>query len=92
MAKRPSKHLRPARPLSAGHATSAHKADGRWVVRSIPGTRAIKNYVCPGCLRTIGVGVPHVVAWPASPTGFSQSTSPIDERRHWHTGCWNRKH
>jgi len=78
--------------LSAGHASSALKADGRWVVRSIPGSRATKTYTCPGCHRVIGVGVPHVVAWPSSPSGFSHDASPIDERRHWHTGCWNRKH
>lgn len=92
MAKRPSKHLRPARPLGGGHASSVMKADGRWVVRSIPGSRATKTYTCPGCLRTIAPGIPHLVAWPASPTGFNQAASPLDERRHWHSGCWNRKH
>ena len=39
MARRPSKHLRAARPLSAGHAASETKADGAWVVRSVPGAR-----------------------------------------------------
>ncbi len=69
-----------------------HKADGRWIVRSIPGTRATKTYTCPGCLQPIHPGVPHVVAWPSAPTGFSSQASPLDERRHWHSGCWNRKH
>ncbi|MGO4955836.1 hypothetical protein ACTQ49_00945 [Luteococcus sp. Sow4_B9] len=92
MAKRPSKHLRPARPLGAGHATSATKADGRWVVRSVPGDRAVKTYTCPGCQRAITPGTPHVVAWPAAPTGFNQAASPAAERRHWHSGCWARKH
>ena len=64
MAKRPSKHLRAARPLSGGHASSAYKADGRWIVRTIPGSRATKTYTCPGCRQPIAVGVPHIVAWP----------------------------
>lgn len=92
MAKRPSKHLREARPLGAGHATSTHKADGRWIVRTIPGGRATKTYTCPGCLRPIPPGTPHVVAWPSTASGFSPQASPLDERRHWHSGCWNRKH
>ena len=91
MAKRPSKHLRAARPLGGGHASSAYKADGRWIVRTIPGSRATKTYTCPGCRQTIGVGVPHLVAWPSQPTGFSSQASPLDERRHWHTGCWQRR-
>lgn len=92
VAKRPSKHLRPARPLSAGHATSAMKADGRWIVRSVPGASATKTYTCPGCQRPIPPGTAHTVAWPSAPTGFGSGLSPVDERRHWHTGCWNRKH
>lgn len=89
MAKRPSKHLRPPRPLFAGHATSAIKADGRWIVRSVPGARAAKQYLCPGCRQTIDVGVAHVVAWPAEP-GLG-STSGLEDRRHWHTSCWARR-
>ncbi|MDA8439119.1 MAG: hypothetical protein M0Z51_09705 [Propionibacterium sp.] len=89
MAKRPSKHLRPARPLSAGHGTAEVKSDGRWIVRSIPGARAGKVYTCPGCLQPIPPGTAHVVAWPAIPS--LGSTSGLEERRHWHTGCWTRK-
>lgn len=89
MARRVSKHLRPARPLNAGHATSATKSDGRWVVRSIPGQRATKTYTCPGCLHPIGIGVAHIVAWPETPAWGEERAS--DARRHWHTGCWNQK-
>ena len=64
MARRPSKHLRPARPLSSGHATSATKRDGRWIVRSVSGSAATKPYRCPGCNVEIAPGTPHVVAWP----------------------------
>lgn len=87
--KRPSKHLRPARPLSSSHASGATKSDGRWIVRTVAGARAIKTYTCPGCMRTITVGTPHVVAWPYEPGPFSETA--IEERRHWHTGCWERK-
>ena len=90
VARRPSKHTRPARPLNAGHATDAHKSDGRWIVRTVPGARAIKHYTCPGCQQTIPPGTSHVVAWPDVPS--LTSASGLDERRHWHTGCWNRKH
>ena len=56
MARRPSKHLRPARPLSTGHATSAVKTDGRWIVRSVSGAAAEKAYRCPGCQQLIPPG------------------------------------
>lgn len=89
MARRPSKHLRSARPLSSGHATSVIKSDGRWIVRSVPGTAATKAYRCPGCNVEIRPGTPHVVTWPDTPGLLSQS--PLEERRHWHTSCWQRR-
>jgi hypothetical protein len=89
VARRPSKHLRPARPLAAGHASAEVKADGAWVVRSIPGARAEKAYRCPGCSQLVPPGTPHVVVWPAEPSWIA--TSPVEERRHWHTGCWQRR-
>ncbi len=89
MARRTSKHLRPARPLGAGHATSADKADGTWVVRSVPGSAAGKSYRCPGCSQTIRPGLAHVVTWPQTPGLLS--ASPVEERRHWHTACWARR-
>ncbi|WP_163956409.1 ATP/GTP-binding protein [Nocardia cyriacigeorgica] len=52
-----------------------------YVVRTIPGTRAIKTYRCPGCDHEIVPGVAHIVAWPAY--------GGEDDRRHWHRGCWN---
>lgn len=89
MARRPSKHLRPARPLSSGHATSEIKSDGRWIVRSVSGASATKAYRCPGCNVEIRPGTPHVVAWPDTPGLLSGS--PVEERRHWHTSCWQRR-
>ncbi len=89
MARRVSKHRRPARPLGAGHATHAAKADGAWVVRSIPGAMANKPYRCPGCSQPIPPGTAHVVAWPQTP-GLLSGTG-VEERRHWHTACWSRR-
>jgi hypothetical protein len=89
MARRQSKHLRPTRPLNSGHATSVIKSDGRWIVRSVPGAAATKAYRCPGCNAEIRPGTPHIVAWPDTPGLLSQSA--VDERRHWHTGCWQRR-
>ncbi|WP_028708604.1 hypothetical protein [Propionicicella superfundia] len=89
MARRPSKHLRPARPLRAGYAESETKADGRWVVRHVPAPQAVKTYRCPGCNQPILPGTPHIVAWPHNPV--IGSSSPVEERRHWHTTCWSRR-
>lgn len=89
MARRPSKHLRAARPLNSGHATAAQKRDGRWIVRSVSGAAAAKPYRCPGCSQTLPIGTPHVVVWPDPPP--LHTDSGLDERRHWHTGCWQRR-
>ncbi|RXW33316.1 hypothetical protein C1706_00670 [Propioniciclava flava] len=89
MAKRPSKHLRPARPLSASFARTETKRDGSWTVQSVPSGRSEKQYLCPGCQRAVAVGASHLVTWPTqSPIG---SVSGLDHRRHWHTGCWARR-
>ncbi|MEJ3657104.1 hypothetical protein WEH80_29490 [Actinomycetes bacterium KLBMP 9759] len=61
-------------------------SDGEWLVRSIPGAQAVKSYRCPGCDQLIAAGTPHVVAWPAAEYGS------VDERRHWHNGCWAARH
>ncbi|MBO0811145.1 MAG: hypothetical protein J2P23_03770 [Microlunatus sp.] len=87
--RRLSKHLRPARPLAAGHAASAVKADGRWIVRPVSGASAVKDYRCPGCDQLIRPGTPHVVVWPADP-GLGFATG-IEQRRHWHNSCWTRR-
>jgi hypothetical protein len=89
MARRPSKHLRPARPLSSGHATSVMKSDGRWIIRSVAGAAATKAYRCPGCNAEIRPGTPHIVTWPDTPGLLSQSA--VEERRHWHNSCWQRR-
>ncbi len=89
MARRPSKHVRPPRPLATSFARADDKTDGRWVVQSVPATNAVKAYVCPGCQQNVAVGVPHVVVWPHEPR--LGSLSPVEDRRHWHSPCWTRR-
>ena len=59
-------------------------SDGDWAVRTVPADAAVKVYRCPGCDQEVAVGVAHVVAWPADGRG------DLTDRRHWHTGCWQR--
>ncbi|WP_298133583.1 hypothetical protein [Micropruina sp.] len=90
MAKRPSKHLRPARPLSqGGFAQLVTKTDGQWMVQTMPGGSATKAYLCPGCSREIPVGAAQLVAWPRDAS--IGSVSAVADRRHWHTSCWQRR-
>jgi len=90
MAKRPSKHLRPPRPLSVGaFARAERKEDGEWMVQAMSADSATKTYRCPGCNRSFGPGVAHVVVWPRIPD--IGSSSAVADRRHWHSACWNRR-
>lgn len=90
MPKRPSKHLRPARPLSqGGFAQLVAKSDGTWMVQTMPAGSAGKTYLCPGCDRQIALGAAQVVVWPRDPS--IGSASAVEERRHWHTSCWQRR-
>lgn len=85
---RRSKRDRPHRPLATGHPMSRVTRRGRFLVRGIPGQSATKEYRCPGCDQVIGIGVAHVVVWPENPS--LAANNGIEERRHWHTGCWQR--
>nr|WP_300147062.1 hypothetical protein [Propionicimonas sp.] len=90
MAKRPSKHLRAPRPLSSGaFARLERKVDGDWMVQTMPAGSATKTYSCPGCGQVVAEGTAHVVAWPREAS--IGSASAVDERRHWHTTCWQRR-
>ncbi|MCX6458963.1 MAG: hypothetical protein NTZ03_01505 [Actinobacteria bacterium] len=62
-------------------------SDGEWIVQKITGSSATKTYRCPGCDHEIRPATPHVVAWPS---GLS-SEDAVDDRRHWHTPCWNAR-
>lgn len=89
MARRPSKHLRPPRPLLSGGAQRrVHRRGVSFIVKDVPADRAEKDYTCPGCHRRIDAGTAHVVAWPESlPHGLDAGVSA---RRHWHSHCWGR--
>jgi hypothetical protein len=63
--------------------------DGRdHVVRRVTGSAATKAYRCPGCHQAIRPATPHTVAWPVEASTFDSAASGLDERRHWHNGCW----
>jgi hypothetical protein len=53
-----------------------------FAVRRVPGYQATKVYRCPGCDQEIPVGAGHVVAW---------REDSVEDRRHWHTACWERR-
>ena len=63
--------------------------DGQWHVRKIAPMNANKPYSCPGCHRSIGVGVAHVVAWRAD--HWSGDDAAANARRHWHPHCWETR-
>ena len=53
-----------------------------YVARRVTGAASTKPYRCPGCDHEIRPATPHVVAWP---------TASLDDRRHWHSACWDRR-
>jgi hypothetical protein len=77
----------PERDLRAatGWARAESRADGDWLVRTVPGAQATKFYRCPGCDHEIRPGTPHIVVWPADETGS------VADRRHWHRTCWDAR-
>ncbi len=60
-----------------------------YVVRRLTGSAARRAYTCPGCHQPIRPATPHVVAWPVLPSSFARNAEGLDERRHWHSGCWS---
>jgi hypothetical protein len=75
--------------LSSTYARADLKADGRWLVQTMPGAKALKEYRCPGCDFPIKPGTAHVVVWPDTPSLGTDKA--VDDRRHWHTACWQRR-
>jgi len=63
----------------------AEAPDGPVEVRHIHPYQAVKTYRCPGCDHEIRPATPHVVAWPA------ESGRGLEDRRHWHSGCWDAR-
>lgn len=83
----------PRRPPSRGSGGDLppveDKHDGQWHARRLTGASSRATYTCPGCHRAIPPATPHVVAWPVLKPLLSAEA--VDERRHWHTDCWNRR-
>lgn len=71
--------------VGSGWSRVESTTDGDWMVRNVPGSQATKWYRCPGCDHEIRPGVAHVVAWPSTERGS------VQDRRHWHSGCWNQR-
>lgn len=90
---RPSKkYSRPVRPLNThslmGGVRYEKGRDGEeYKVRHIP--QGAKDYVCPGCDGVIPRGQAHEVVW-SEDTLFGAQYG-IDNRRHWHTSCWQHR-
>jgi hypothetical protein len=66
----------PLRPPAGERIEDGH------VIRSITGARSGTPYRCPGCDQELSRAVPHLVAWPEGRP---------DDRRHWHTACWEAR-
>lgn len=59
--------------------------DEVFLMRRIGAHAATKYYICPGCNQNILPGIAHVVAWP------KDLGRGVEDRRHWHTACWERR-
>ena len=91
---RPERHPQQPRDIEKafGHQRIESAPDGDWIVRAVTGAGSAKTYRCPGCDQEIRPGVPHVVAWPAdTDQGRWSGGGGLDDRRHWHTPCWNAR-
>lgn len=78
----------PPRPLHGsltGDRVETRGAVG-WNVRTLAGS--IKEYRCPGCHQLVQPGTGHLLVWPVQKGLLSAEA--IDERRHWHSHCWQR--
>ncbi len=67
--------------VDAPRPPAGERVEDDHVVRSVAGTGA-RDYRCPGCDQLLPGGAPHVVAWPQGRP---------DDRRHWHTACWDAR-
>ena len=72
--------------LLAGWKRTEVRRGVEWTVQPVSGAQAVKSYICPGCGRSIDVGLAHLVAWRAD--GVLGAEADLAARRHWHTHCW----
>ncbi|GEL95584.1 hypothetical protein [Cellulomonas composti] len=76
-------------PIDVDRATGGRvtqsSSDGEWVVQRVRG--GAREYRCPGCDQVVPTGTAHVVAWRAD-AWFGEA---VDDRRHWHSSCWDAR-
>jgi len=72
--------------LLAGWKRTESRRGHEWSVQPISASRAVKEYLCPGCGRVIPPGAAHVVVWRAD--GVLGESADLAARRHWHAACW----
>lgn len=72
--------------LIAGWKRTETRQGREWVVQPFSAAQAQKEYLCPGCGRTIAAGTAHLVTWRAD--GVMGDAADLAARRHWHTHCW----
>lgn len=56
-----------------------------WAARQVRGNDSGRSYLCPGCQQEVSAAAPHTVAWPVA------AMHGVENRRHWHTPCWNAR-
>ena len=78
------------RPLRPAAERIVDKRDGQWFVRPITGRDVGQDLHLPGMPAAITPATPHMVVWPVEKALLTADA--IDERRHWHTACWTRRH
>lgn len=89
-----SHRRRPARPdpddsldrLLASTKRTEMRRGSEWFVQPVSAAQAVKEYICPGCGRTVVPGNAHLVIWRAD--GVLGDAADLAARRHWHTHCW----
>lgn len=88
-----SHRRRPARPdddsldrlISSWKRTEVRRGV-EWIVQPVSAAQAQKDYICPGCGRTVASGTAHLVAWRGD--GVLGDAADLAARRHWHSHCW----
>lgn len=89
-----SRKRRPVRPdaedsldrLLASWKRTEVRRGAQWTVQPVSAAQALKEYICPGCGRTVAPDTAHLVVWRAD--GVLGDAADLAARRHWHTHCW----
>ncbi len=75
----------PPRPLPDIGVEEVEFAGQLWSVRRVRGNDSGRTYRCPGCQQEVSAAVAHTVVWP------SETMQGLENRRHWHTPCWEAR-